>query len=113
MANNLNSLVDTVIKSPYIALVLASYYAVDAFFWLSGFFLAYVCADKNKLKSFKKNPTITCLAAVANRLLRIWVKIKFLLIIFQPCYFIVIFFLWGVADHLGNGPVWPGVAVST
>lgn len=70
---------------PGAAIFFASFYAVDTFFWLAGFFLAYVTTDDKKLKLFKITKPLTFLVAILHRLMRLW-----------PVYLIVILFSWGV-----------------
>ena len=77
------------------SLIYACFYAVDAFFWLSGFFLAYVCADVNKIKYLRFSKPGSSLMAILHRLMRIW-----------PCFAFMVIFWWQVAVHLGQGPIW-------
>lgn len=53
-------------------------YSVDMFFWLGGFFSAYMLFDKNKIKLVKKNG-LSIFGFLLHRIMRIW-----------PCYAIAI-----------------------
>lgn len=70
---------------PAAAIFFASFYAVDTFFWLAGFFLAYVSTDDKKLKLFRITKPLTFAVALLHRLMRLW-----------PAYLMVILFSWGV-----------------
>lgn len=74
-------------RKPFILFAVSCLYSVDVFFWLGGFFLAYVVADEKMAKQLSfKNPIKVVLAyifATINRLFRI-----------LPCYFIVLMFYW-------------------
>jgi peptidoglycan/LPS O-acetylase OafA/YrhL len=43
-----------VFPKPFTMLLFDCFFAVDAFFWIGGFFVAYVMADENKLALMRK-----------------------------------------------------------
>ena len=82
----------TLMSQTFMDVVLAGYFAVDAFFFLGGFFAAYVLYSK--LKSMKFG-VINYASIIFHRVLRI-----------LPLYIFIIMFYWKIAGYLGNGPLW-------
>jgi peptidoglycan/LPS O-acetylase OafA/YrhL len=78
--------------STFLLVISGGLYAVDVFFYLSGFFVAYVCIDK--LKKMTVGP-LTYVKLFVHRMLRIW-----------PAYFIAILVYWQIVPLLGSGPIW-------
>jgi len=56
-------------------------YAVDTFFFIGGFFLAYSIVDLKALKFIRKAPHISFPMTIVHRLFRIW-----------PAYLVLIFY---------------------
>ncbi|CAD8048697.1 unnamed protein product [Paramecium primaurelia] len=69
-------------------------YSVDVFFWLGGFFMAFVMCETKRAKALAKNP-ISIFLVILHRLLRIW-----------PCYILCIMFNSYLLPYLGEGPRW-------
>ncbi|CAK82315.1 unnamed protein product (macronuclear) [Paramecium tetraurelia] len=69
-------------------------YSVDIFFWLGGFFMAFVMCETKRAKALGKNPASLFLV-ILHRLLRIW-----------PCYIICIMINSYILPYLGGGPRW-------
>jgi peptidoglycan/LPS O-acetylase OafA/YrhL len=86
-------------KKPFILFLFSCLYSVDVFFWLGGFFLAYVVADEKQARNFNmKKPVkvlISFFFAIVNRVFRI-----------LPCYFVVLMFYWKISPFLGASPTW-------
>ncbi|OMJ91132.1 hypothetical protein SteCoe_6396 [Stentor coeruleus] len=90
--NNLYTLPETIAGSDYI-IIYAGVYAVDTFFWVSGFlftFLALMEIDKTYEFTYKK-----IFMAYIHRILRI-----------TPTYMFCLFFFWALQKYLGNGPLY-------
>ncbi|KAL4453984.1 hypothetical protein ABPG74_003867 [Tetrahymena malaccensis] len=87
-------------KQPFILFVFGCLYSVDVFFFLGGFFVAYVSADPKFLSFFSlKKPVKAFMAyfmAIINRLFRI-----------SPSYYIALFIVWKYTDFLATSPTWP------
>ena len=64
--------------------------AVDTFFFVGGFMVAYVLLKDGRF-GISKVPL-----AIFNRMLRFW-----------PSFLLVILLFYGVFLHLGSGPFWP------
>ncbi|OMJ91130.1 hypothetical protein SteCoe_6394 [Stentor coeruleus] len=72
-------------------IVQAGFYAVDTFFWMSGFLAAYLF-----ITEIEKNKNLYLLKiflAILHRFLRI-----------IPVYMFCLFFFWTLQKHLGSGP---------
>lgn len=76
--------------------VLAGLYAVDVFFFIGGFLIAYAFI-KDQTKSGMKY-----FLAVVNRILRFW-----------PSYFMAILLFYAILPHTGSGPFWKQAMTST
>jgi len=70
----------------------AALYAVDVFFYMSGFLFAYI--GLGKLKKMKPN-LLNYVGLGFHRFLRIW-----------PTYAFAVIFFWRVLPYLGEGPMW-------
>jgi peptidoglycan/LPS O-acetylase OafA/YrhL len=77
-----------IIKSFLATLLIGSFYSLDVFFWISGFFL--VAANFKKKKTLFWAPY-----NILMRALRFW-----------PVYLFVIFFTTYVLPLMGSGPRW-------
>ena len=82
------------IKSWWVLILAGGLYAVDTFFYLSGFFTGFLLVSKLKnmpfgLKSYLK--------IFFHRWIRLW-----------PSYFVSILFLWKIGVYYGNGAMWIG-----
>ncbi|CAD8083139.1 unnamed protein product [Paramecium primaurelia] len=69
-------------------------YSVDMFFWLGGFFSAYMLFEKSKVKLVKRNG-LTIFGFLLHRILRIW-----------PCYVVAILISSQLVPYIGDGPRW-------
>lgn len=69
-------------------------YSVDVFFWLGGFFMAFVMCETKRARALAKNP-MSIFLVILHRLLRIW-----------PCYILCIMFNSYLLPFLGEGPRW-------
>ena len=93
-----NSAVNPQIKSEIqegtiIVFIASALYAVDVFFFLSGFYVAFVMTEKLK----KLKPSIlNYLSLLFHRYIRI-----------MPLYIMVIFIYWKLSVLFGSGPLWP------
>ncbi|EAR83718.3 acyltransferase family protein (macronuclear) [Tetrahymena thermophila SB210] len=83
----------------FVLFLFSCLYSVDVFFWLGGFFLAYVVADEKQQRNFSmKKPVKTAISflfAIINRVFRIF-----------PCYFLVLMFYWRLSPFVGSSPTW-------
>jgi len=70
-------------------LVLAAFFAVDVFFYIGGFLVAYSFL-RNQMKSIMKYPL-----AIVHRLLRFW-----------PSYIMAMLIYYSIMIHTGAGPLW-------
>jgi peptidoglycan/LPS O-acetylase OafA/YrhL len=77
------------IETPYFLPFLSSFYAVDVFFYIGGFLVAYSFL-RNQMKSVMKYPL-----AIVHRVLRFW-----------PSYIIAIIIYYSMMLHTGSGPLW-------
>lgn len=77
------------VEGPFFLLVLAAFYAVDVFFYIGGFLVAYSFL-RNNMKSMLKYPL-----AIVHRLLRFW-----------PSYIMAMLIYYGIMIHTGSGPLW-------
>jgi len=76
----------------WLLIVFAALYAVDAFFFMSGFFFAFIALSKlQKMRPSPKNYMVLAF----HRLFRIW-----------PAYIFAILFFWRILPLMGSGPVW-------
>ena len=92
--SNYSEVMDVLISFEY-TFVFALYYAVNTFFWLSGFLMCFLLLsslDKKQKMSLKE----FCLIYV-HRYLRL-----------TPLAMFLLFFLWTLVPYLGNGPLWTG-----
>lgn len=90
-ADNLIDFID-ITRTWWFLVPFAALYSVDVFFYMSGFFLAFIALGKlEKMRPGCKSFIILAL----HRLFRIW-----------PTYAIAILFFWKVLPYMGNGPVW-------
>lgn len=90
--NNLHTIPEIISSSNYI-LVYAGFYAVDSFFWVSGFlftFLTLIEIDKNHKFTYMQ-----FFLAYIHRFLRI-----------TPTYMFCLCFFWALQKYLGNGPLY-------
>lgn len=88
--NNVNELsVEGQVVGPFFVWVLASFFAVDVFFYIGGFLVAYSFL-RNKMKSWIKYPL-----AIVHRILRFW-----------PSYIMAMLIYYGIFIHTGSGPLW-------
>jgi peptidoglycan/LPS O-acetylase OafA/YrhL len=85
--NTLN--LSTIILKPFFLIVETGLLAVDIFFFLAGFFLAFVFLRE------KGQRISTYLLAIIQRVLRIW-----------PAYILVMMIYYSFFMHLGDGPRW-------
>lgn len=80
------------VYSWWMLIIFAALYAVDAFFYMSGFFVAFLAVGKlEKMRPGLKNFFILAF----HRFYRIW-----------PTYLFAVLFFWKVLPRLGSGPVW-------
>lgn len=77
------------VETPFYLLVLASFFAVDVFFYIGGFLVAYSFL-RNSMKSIMKYPL-----AIVHRVLRFW-----------PSYIMAMLIYSGIMIHTGSGPLW-------
>ena len=82
----------TYFKSAWFLVLMAALYAVDTFFFLSGFFTGFFMLSKLRtmkigFKSFGQ--------LVLHRWLRLW-----------PAYFVAILFSWKLSVYMGDGVLW-------
>eukprot|EP01017_Pseudomicrothorax_dubius_P040252 TRINITY_DN6276_c0_g1_i7.p1 TRINITY_DN6276_c0_g1~~TRINITY_DN6276_c0_g1_i7.p1 ORF type:complete len:398 (+),score=13.92 TRINITY_DN6276_c0_g1_i7:182-1375(+) len=98
LASNLQDLEDLT-SGPIISYIFGAEYAVDVFFFMSGFFFVYVFQKRFGAGGprFIDYPLI-----VLHRILRI-----------IPTYVVVALFLWKVIPFLGSGPFWQAFVEST
>ena len=96
MVSNYNDL-PLIVADKFMNVVGSGVFAVDTFFFLSGFFAAFVLYSK--LKAMKVG-VATYGSVLLHRIIRI-----------LPVYAFVIMFYWKVSVYFGNGPVW-GVFVT-
>jgi peptidoglycan/LPS O-acetylase OafA/YrhL len=76
----------------WMLIIFAALYAVDAFFYMSGFFVAFLAVGKlEKMRPGVKNFFVLAF----HRFYRIW-----------PTYLFAVLFFWKVLPRLGSGPVW-------
>lgn len=88
--NNINELTITdQVEVPSFLIFLSAFFAVDVFFYIGGFLVAYSFL-RNSMKSVMKYPL-----AIAHRLLRFW-----------PSYIMAMLIYYGVMIHTGSGPLW-------
>jgi peptidoglycan/LPS O-acetylase OafA/YrhL len=92
--NSLGGIVNTlqvkdIFSHPFLLLIMAGLLAVDVFFYLGGFFMAFVFM-REKSKSWLKYPV-----AILHRVIRIW-----------PAYVLTMLFYYTTFMKLGSGPKW-------
>lgn len=92
---NIDTAFKEISESQYI-LVYGAFYAVDTFFWLSGFLMAYIFLTDLE-GSLRMSPT-KILKVYIHRYLRI-----------TPVYMFCLFFFWTLQEYLGNGPLNIGI----
>lgn len=80
------------LEKSYFLVIEAGVFAVDTFFFIGGFLVAYSLL-KQENKTFWKYPL-----GIVNRWLRL-----------VPAYFAAIMFFYSILIHLGEGPVWSQV----
>lgn len=83
-----------ILTSPgIVTLAPAAYFAVDTFFWISGFLMTIGMLEqmKKKIPFFK-----FYIGCIVHRFIRIW-----------PTYMIAILIFWKIAPYFGSGPIWP------
>lgn len=89
-----NSNYNTAIKDATDAnfiIVQAGFYAVDIFFWMSGFLAAYLFIIE--IEKNRKLYLVKIFLAILHRFLRV-----------IPVYMFCLFFFWTLQKHLGSGP---------
>lgn len=69
--------------------------AVDLFFFIGGFLLAYATLDPRKLKTFNYFCPWNLVKVAIHRVARIW-----------PALFVVLMIHWKLTYHVGHGPLW-------
>mmetsp|Transcript_13459 Transcript_13459/g.11524 ORF Transcript_13459/g.11524 Transcript_13459/m.11524 type:complete len:383 (+) Transcript_13459:155-1303(+) len=79
-------------KGWYLLVIYAALYSVDAFFFMSGFFFAFIAIGK--LKKMRANIK-SYLSLCFHRLFRIW-----------PSYAFAILFFYKILRFMGSGPIW-------
>lgn len=95
MQNSVNVLtIEKRTQVPFYLTLLAAFYAVDVFFYLGGFLVAYSFL-RNQMKSMTKYPL-----AILHRLLRFW-----------PSYIMALFLYSSIIIHLGEGPFWSKILI--
>lgn len=72
--------------------IYGAFYAVDIFFFLSGFLAAYLLIGKVKKMRFS---VLNFFKIFIHRFIRIW-----------PAYVFCILIFWRIAPLIGNGPIW-------
>lgn len=73
--------------------IYSTFYAVDAFFFLSGFFVTYTTLDAKRIRHLKFHKPLSLLLAILHRLIRLW-----------PALIVVIFFFWKISGYFVTGP---------
>mmetsp|Transcript_2851 Transcript_2851/g.3329 ORF Transcript_2851/g.3329 Transcript_2851/m.3329 type:complete len:95 (+) Transcript_2851:913-1197(+) len=73
------------------SILLAAPYAVDVFFWLSGFLGSYLMLEMLKKRNGKSQPYWMIML---HRFLRL-----------IPLYLATIFFFWQIMSSVGSGPI--------
>ena len=91
IATNLASIQD-VLTSTYSLVVIAGVYAVDVFFFMSGFFFTYIFMIKLSKMRFN---FLVYISTLIHRVYRI-----------LPLYALLILFMVRVMPWLGSGPIW-------
>lgn len=90
LQNSVNALsIESHVQGRFFLFVLSAFFAVDVFFYIGGFLVAYSFL-RNKMKSMMKYPL-----AILHRVLRFW-----------PSYIMAMLFFYGIMIHLGDGPLW-------
>ena len=92
VVSNIDTAFNEISEAKYI-LVYGAFYAVDTFFWLSGFFMAYFFLEDLE-KSVKASP-VKILKVYIHRYLRV-----------TPVYMFCLFFFWTLQIYMGNGPLY-------
>ncbi|KAL4477952.1 hypothetical protein ABPG72_013360 [Tetrahymena utriculariae] len=86
-------------KNAFSLFIFSCLYSVDVFFFLGGFFVAYVSADPKFLQLFsftkKLRMVISFFAVIVNRLFRI-----------MPSYFVALIMFWEYMKFFGESPTW-------
>lgn len=77
-------------KSSKGAIIYGAFYAVDTFFWLSGFLLTYLFLNEIQLQA-----KIQWFKLYFSRIYRI-----------VPTYIFCLFLTWAFLKYIGNGPLW-------
>jgi peptidoglycan/LPS O-acetylase OafA/YrhL len=77
------------LEVPHYLILLGGFYAVDVFFYIGGFLVAYSFL-RNQMKSVMKYPL-----AIIHRVLRFW-----------PSYIVVIIIYYSIMLHTGSGQLW-------
>ena len=77
------------VESTFFLFFIAAFFAVDVFFYIGGFLVAYSFLRSN-MKSLLKYPL-----AIVHRLLRFW-----------PSYIMTILIYYSLFLHAGSGPLW-------
>jgi peptidoglycan/LPS O-acetylase OafA/YrhL len=92
IASNVVTAAHLVSQSSWFLVVGAAFYAVDTFFFISGFLVTFILLEKlKKMPCNIKN----YLKLVFHRFIRIW-----------PAYALCILIFWKLTPHFGSGPVW-------
>ena len=75
--------------------VYSNFYAVDVFFYLGGFFVAYVILDPKKVSNFNYRKPLSIFLAFLHRLIRLW-----------PSLIVCLLIDWKIAPYIGSGPIY-------
>lgn len=83
------------VQIPVFLVMLAAFFAVDVFFYIGGFLVAYSFL-RNSMKSILKYPL-----AIVHRVLRFW-----------PSYIMAMLIYYSIMIHTGSGPLWYKLVVA-
>ena len=93
MVTEVNSNYDTIMEDLSYVVIYGSFYAADAFFWLSGFLMTHLfITDVNKAQDFPPKK------------LGMFYLHKYLIV--TPMFMFCLLFFWSLEVHLGSGPMW-------
>ena len=90
LQNSVNALtIENQVEETFFLFVLSAFFAVDVFFYIGGFLVAYSFL-RNSMKSSLKYPL-----SIVHRILRFW-----------PSYIMAIIIYYSIFLHTGDGPLW-------